>query len=522
MTELTTETVEPDPSATSIANDETVNAGDTTTKTTMTKSEDIETTNKPAPISDEVKTVAGGSVTEDTTDSAEKDVTVKTEGHAISHSAKEDDTLSGKTTTEEQSQPAKATELTNDVGTKENQSTDSYNASGDRGSHPNRGNRGGKNGNHSNRPYINYSDNVKSDLTSQEESSDPVAIRKQVEFYFSDSNLHMDQFLFSKVEGHKNCPVPLSIVHSFKRMRHFQPYSAVVAALKESTILDLVDGDSAVQRKVPLAEELQDKDHREVKKVYEDKAMAQSVYVKGFGAEKPSTQFDIEAFFTPFGPVNSVRLRRTERKEFKGSVFVEFDSAETAKDFLNLESKPKFEGKDLMIKSKKQYCDEKVDDINKGKIRRSNENSRQHKGGGGDKDWRERRTEDQKRGFKDDRKDRGHKGFGSGRGRGRGSRGGFRDRNDEKHRQRNDREVPKVAVSTEDPPVETQVSEIANVTNGDNTSAKNSTSAAIEKVVQDQPESSKKRPHVEDTSADVQPSAKKADTKSEVDINSES
>ena len=249
----------------------------------------------------------------------------------------------------------------------------------------------------------------------------------------------MDQFLFSKVEGHKNCPVPLNIVHSFKRMRHFQPYSAVVDALKESAVLDLVDNDSAVQRKVPLAEEFQNKDHREVKKVYEDKAMGQSVYVKGFGAEKPSTQFDIEAFFTPFGPVNSVRLRRTDRKEFKGSVFIEFDSAETAKAFLDLESKPKFDGKDLMIKSKKQYCDEKVDEINKGKIRRSNEKSRQHKGSGGDKDWRERRAEDQKSGFKDDRKDRGHKGFGSGRGRGRGSRGGFRDRNDEKQRQRNDR-----------------------------------------------------------------------------------
>ena len=250
----------------------------------------------------------------------------------------------------------------------------------------------------------------------------------------------MDQFLYSKVEGHKNNPVPLSIIHSFKRMRHFQPFSAVVAALKDSTVLTLVDDDSAVQRKVPMAEELQNKDHREVKKVYEDKAMAQSVYVKGFGAEKPSTQFDIEAFFAPFGPINSVRLRRTEKKEFKGSVFVEFDSVKTAKAFLDIESKPKFDGKDLMIKSKKQYCDEKVDDINKGKIRgKSNENFRQNKDAGNERDWRERRSEDQKRGFKDDRKDRCHKGFGSGRGKGRGQRGNHRDRNDEKQRHGNDR-----------------------------------------------------------------------------------
>ncbi|MCJ1393907.1 hypothetical protein MMC18_006783 [Xylographa bjoerkii] len=515
MAELKTEAVEPDPSATAIANDETVNSKDTISEPDVPKTEDIETTDKHAPTMDEVKAVAEGAEAEDTVNGAGKDVSVETDGHAISHSAEDNHTLPKKIKSEEESQSSKVPESSGDVGAKENQSSNTANTSGDRGSHSNRGNRGGRNGNYSNRPYVNYSDNIKSDLTSQEESSDPVAIRKQVEFYFSDSNLHMDQFLFSKVEGHKNNPVPLSIVHSFKRMRHFQPFSAVVAALKESTVLNLVDGDSAVQRKVPLAEELQDKDHREVKKVYEDKAMAQSVYVKGFGAEKPSTQFDIEAFFTPFGPINSVRLRRTEKKEFKGSVFVEFDSAETAKAFLNSESKPKFDGKDLMIKSKKQYCDEKVDDINKGKIRgKSNENFRQHKDGGGDRDWRERRAEDQKKGFKDDRKDRGHKGFGSGRGRGRGSRGGFRDRNDERQRQRNDREVPKVAVSTEDPPVETKpVPEKADVTNGDKASIGNGTSVVTETAVQ--AESSKKRPHVEDTSTDVQPSAKKVDIKSE-------
>ncbi|MCJ1402906.1 hypothetical protein MMC11_006127 [Xylographa trunciseda] len=519
MAELTTETVEPDPSSTSIANDETVNAEGIISRTDVLEGEDAETASKPAPVMNEVKVEAGGAETEDTKVGAGEDVSVKTEGHAIPDSAEKDDIAARNIETEEGSQSTHVAESAVDIGTKDTQSNHTHGTSGETASHSSRGNRGGRNLNHSTRPYVNYSDNIKSDLTSQEESSDPAAIRKQVEFYFSDSNLHMDQFLFSKVEGHKNNPVPLSIVHSFKRMRHFQPYSAVVAALKESTILDLVDGDSAVQRKVPLAEELQDKDHREVKKVYEDKAMAQSVYVKGFGAEKPSTQFDIEAFFTPFGPVNSVRLRRTERKEFKGSVFVEFDSAETAKSFLDLDSKPKFDGKDLMIKSKKQYCDEKVDDINNGKIKgRSNENSRKHKDGGNDRDWRERRANDQKRGFKDDRKDRGHKGFGSsrGRGRGRGSGGSFRDRNDEKQKQRNDREVPKVAVSTEDPPVETKLPlEKANATNGDNPPAENGTSTAAEPVVQEIAESSKKRPYTEDVSVDVQPSAKKVDIESE-------
>ena len=265
-----------------------------------------------------------------------------------------------------------------------------------------------------------------------------------MEFYFSDSNLHMDKFLFSKVDGHKNNPVPISVIHSFKRMRHFQPYSAIVDALKESETLNVVEDDSCIQRKVPLAEEVQDKDIHEVQKVYEDKAMARSVYIKGFGAEEPSTQFDIEAFFAPYGPTNSVRLRRTNEKIFKRSVFVEFDTEETAKAFLTLDPKPKWKGNDLMIKSKKQYCDEKVDDITSGKIKTRQNSSRDHskykrKGDDNSRDWRERRDDDRKNGFQN----KGHKGFGSsGRGRGgnRGGRGG-RDRNDERAKQKNEQYV---------------------------------------------------------------------------------
>lgn len=200
-------------------------------------------------------------------------------------------------------------------------------------------------------------------------------------------------------------------------MRHFQPYSAVVAALKGSTVLDVVDDDS-VKRKVPLDDTFNESSIEEVQKVYETAAMARSVYVKGFGDETPSTQFDIEAFFTPYGPTNAIRLRRTTNKLFKGSVFVEFDSEETQKAFLALDPKPKWKGADLIIKSKKQYCDEKVVDIQAGKIRRNSPASRR----GDDRDWRLRRDEDKKGGFRDDRNKGGNRGSGRGRGRGRGGR----------------------------------------------------------------------------------------------------
>lgn len=271
----------------------------------------------------------------------------------------------------------------------------------------------------------------------------------KVEFYFSDSNLYMDKFLFSKVGGRKNNPVPISVIHSFKRMRHFQPYSAIVAALKDSILLDVVENDECIQRKVPLADDIQDKPIYEVQQVYENKAMARSVYVKGFGNEEPSTQFDIEAFFAPYGPVNQVRLRRTDLKLFKSSVFVEFDSETTAKAFLALEPKPKWNGQDLMIKSKKQYCDEKVEDISTGKIAPHIHQGHEisgHRGRRGDdtRDWRDRRDEDRKNGFQGG----GHKGFassgrGRGRGRGRDDRDGRgdRNRNAEMDRQRKEQYV---------------------------------------------------------------------------------
>lgn len=247
----------------------------------------------------------------------------------------------------------------------------------------------------------------------------------QVEFYFSNSNLLQDKFLYSKVEGHLNLPVPISIIATFSRMRRFKPHSAIVAALKESKTLNVVENDSCVQRKEALPEGFRHKSMNEAVQVHEDEAMGRSIYAKGFGDEKTSTQFDLEAFFAEHGSTNSVRLRRAPNKKFKGSVFVEFDSEETQQAFLALDPKPKWQGSDLLIKSKKQYCDEKVEDIKNGLVKPNTHWGRHQDSkfkSAGDRDWKERRNEDQKGGFQDKRGG-GRKGFGSS---GRGGRGGGR------------------------------------------------------------------------------------------------
>ena len=470
MADMRVETTETGPSAATVANNETVSGAQPVSGAKSVGEIDVEARTSAAPSINEVKEVIADIKTQDEPNGTNQDSSVETKGHEIP-----DATAKGAEAMKEVSvaapNPLKVDveKTEQDSHTNKDSSQNNSKPADRKGfDHKLSSNRGRKHGSFHSRPRQDYSENVKSDLTSQEESSDPVAIRKQVrkfgevmchfsadcpilqvEFYFSDSNLHMDKFLLEKVDGHKNLPVPISIIHSFKRMRHFQPFSAIIDALKSSTVLDVVENDSCVQRKIPMAEDLKDKPIHEVQKVYEDKAMAQSVYVKGFGDEQPSTQFDIEAFFAPHGPTNSVRLRRHPDKMFKGSVFVEFDSEATQKAFLALDPKPKWKGKDLQIKSKRQYCDAKVDDINAGKIRSNQERGShdQHKSkrprDHDDRDWRERRDEDRKRGFRDDRKDRGHKGFGTsgrGRGRGRGGRGGG-DRNGERNRQQKEQYV---------------------------------------------------------------------------------
>lgn len=219
----------------------------------------------------------------------------------------------------------------------------------------------------------------------------------------------MDKFLLSQVGGSKNLAVDLKIIHSFKRMRHFQPFSAIVSALKESTFLELTDDDTKVKRKEALPEIVDpEKIDPDSIKVFEDRALPRSVYVKGFGEEDSKTQLDIEDFFAPYGPYNAIRLRRAHDKVFKGSVFVEFDSEETQKKFLDLDPKPKYNGKDLQIMSKRAYCDKKVEDIKSGKIKGNGRDH--HRGRGGyqnkrkrddedDRDWRERREDDRKNGL---------------------------------------------------------------------------------------------------------------------------
>jgi lupus La protein len=236
--------------------------------------------------------------------------------------------------------------------------------------------------------------------------------------------------------GPENKPVPIQDIATFGRMRRFQPYEAVVEALKGLSDFFIVEGEAGqetIKRKNPY-------DPNQPAAVRE----ARSIYAKGFGEEEPTTQFDIEAFFAAYGSTNAVRLRRTDDKLFKGSCFVEFADEETAKKFLALDPKPLWKGEHVLeIKSKKEYVDEKAQLIREGKMEPNAPHKKPFRGGrqqggnfrGGNRDrndrdsndWKKRRENDQKNGFRDNRGGRG----GRGRGRGGNDRGPRPDRREE-------------------------------------------------------------------------------------------
>lgn len=222
-------------------------------------------------------------------------------------------------------------------------------------------------------------------------------------------------------------------------MRKYK-YPEIVAALRESVTLNVTgqEGLEEVKRKIPY--DPNKKDVREPR----------TVYVKGFGEELPTTQFDIEAFFAQYGPTNSVRLRRADDKLFKGSCYIEFQDEETAQNFLALDPKPLWQGKhELEIMSMKSYKEMKNQMIKTGQIEpnetrpfrghgkgghRGGFKSNQDKRDKGDRDpddWKKRREDDQKSGFRDNKRYRDHRNHS-----GKGSRG--QGRGNDKDRRNND------------------------------------------------------------------------------------
>uniref|UniRef100_A0A0E0KSC4 La protein 1 n=1 Tax=Oryza punctata TaxID=4537 RepID=A0A0E0KSC4_ORYPU len=182
-------------------------------------------------------------------------------------------------------------------------------------------------------------------------------VLRQVEFYFSDSNLPRDNFLRKTVEESEDGLVSLALICSFSRMKKHlgldaevkqetvpeETVLAVAEVLRRSSALRVTEDGKKVGRSIELSK------LDEIMEQLDSRTVAASPFPYNVKLE------DVQSFFAQYGKVNSVRLPRhiTDKRHFCGTALVEFSEEEEANAVLK--NTLVFAGADLEIKPKKEF-----------------------------------------------------------------------------------------------------------------------------------------------------------------------
>jgi hypothetical protein len=139
-------------------------------------------------------------------------------------------------------------------------------------------------------------------------------IKKQVEFYFSDSAYRRDNFLRTAISGSADGFCPIKTLLTFNKLKNLTTDAAVVAeAVKDSQSVSLNDDKTGIKRAEPLPDV--------------DDSANRTLYAKGFPTDDADVTLEsVTNLFAPFGKLNYVKLRRDMSGGLKGSVFVEFST----------------------------------------------------------------------------------------------------------------------------------------------------------------------------------------------------
>lgn len=192
------------------------------------------------------------------------------------------------------------------------------------------------------------------------EENKPTALEtdiiKQVEYYFSDSNMARDKFLGEEVAKDDGW-VPFTVLLTFKRLLALSEDANVIvdALLKSKDDLLQFSKDRLKVRRNPAR--ILPEQNEETRK----ETIARTAYAKGFPADVEMSA--LLKFFDKFENVTNVIMRRyvdkpTKEYKFKGSVFVAFETKESCAKFLS-EEKVEYEGTPLLRQWQSDYYETK-------------------------------------------------------------------------------------------------------------------------------------------------------------------
>ncbi|XP_061565573.1 la-related protein 7 [Cololabis saira] len=152
-------------------------------------------------------------------------------------------------------------------------------------------------------------------------------VRKQVEFWFGDVNLHKDRFLKKLIDESDNGYVDISILASFNQMKKLTTDTKLIArALKNSSVVEINLEGTQVRRQFPIGDSPNNVDDR-------------TVYVELL--PKDVTHSWIERVFTKCGNVVYVSIPRYRTSgDPKGFAFVEFENEDQAQKAIEMLNNP--------------------------------------------------------------------------------------------------------------------------------------------------------------------------------------
>ncbi|ELR13833.1 RNA binding motif containing protein [Acanthamoeba castellanii str. Neff] len=168
----------------------------------------------------------------------------------------------------------------------------------------------------------------------------PAKIKKQIEYYFSDSNYRRDKWLQEEAAKNPEGFIEIAKIAAFPRLQAMTTdLNVVVELMRSSDRLTVSEDGLLVKRSQPLPAV--------------DNSHLKTVFVKGLPED--ATIDSVEAVFSQFGAVARIIIfRERETKKAKGEACVEFETEEGSKAAAAA-AKLDLDGREISITPKKEH-----------------------------------------------------------------------------------------------------------------------------------------------------------------------